>query len=213
MHVLLIKIRYDDCYQKQSRSNRSRRSLSLSTCKRPKREKKNDAKVSFDESKPIVIKSNKFVKEIETKTAPLACSACCDPVECHQIRYCEWLELKYRDDPMLQSVSKDKWRETLHAEYRLLSSYGMYKLNVDRGESKNPIDKRRTIPACVYYRLEALIEDEIRKQSIGWHNAMLEKLGCAHHQIQKDFVEIDAGKRKDIFVEWVGKSTQPKAYN
>ena len=73
-------------------------SLSVPVRKRVKKEICNDAKASC----------LRLIKGEQTNDTNLGCChECSDPVECDY--YCEWLVLKYANNPTLQNVCKMKW--------------------------------------------------------------------------------------------------------
>ena len=140
------------------------------------------------------------------------CHECSDPVECDY--YCEWLVLKYANNPTLQNVCKMKWRDVIHAEYCLLSNFGTYKKKLSCGNVVYPYNtkERHPLPKCAHDRIEDFIEDQFREQSLKWHEAMINKLGYSD-SIQKDFIKqtLDPLKRRESFSKWDGRNRKPHA--
>ena len=126
--------------------------------------------------------------EIREEKKKVYCHVCSDPVECE---YCyDWIVLKYTDNPLLQNICKSKWQDVIHAEYRLLNNYTTYKKKVECGcvSKQYNTRERRDLPSCLYDRIDEFIEDQLREQSLRWHEAMINKLSYSD-SVQKDFIK------------------------
>ena len=77
------------------------------------------------------VKDMNIRHEKSTFTDLRICQECVDPVECEY--YYEWFVLKYRNNPILQNVTRNKWRDVIHAEYRLLSNFNTFKKEAECG--------------------------------------------------------------------------------
>ena len=179
-------------------------SLSLTvTRKKARKEMMNDTNVSSGE----LIRSEKIMF-----TNLCIKHQCNDPVECEY--YYEWFVLKYANDPTLQNVCKDKWREVIHAEFRLLNNFASFKKKAECGCVSKSINTKETndLPDCLNNRVEAFIDDQFREQSLVWHERMINKLSYSEG-IQKDFIAqtLDPDKRVDIFCKWVGSNRKAQS--
>ena len=139
---------------------------------------------------------------------------CTDPVECEY--YYEWFVLKYANNPTLENVCKDKWREVIYAEYRLLNNFSTFKKKAEcRCVSKYFNTKETSnLPDCLNARIEGFIDDQLHEQSLHWHEQMINKLSYSEG-MQKDFIAqtLDPEKRVNLFCKWVGSNRKAHAIN
>ena len=156
---------------------------------------------------------NENIRHAKNKFTNLRiCHECADPIECEY--YYEWFVLKYANDPSLQNVSRNKWRDVIHAEYRLLSNFNHFKKHAECGCVSKHFNTKQgeDLPVCLYNRVEGFIDFQIREQSLKWHEHMIDKLSYSE-VIQKDFIKqtLDPKMRVDHFCKWVGTNRKPQA--
>ena len=95
---------------------------------------------------------------------------CCNDVECYQERYFMWITYKFRDDPNMLNVTKDRWRVVLHSEFYNLRNFRCWRDNKHNGISNWPhnINDRGWIPMCLFNALERFIDEQFSKQARNW---------------------------------------------
>ena len=195
----------NDRKPRKIRIARPHSSLSSSARKKVRRETTNDNNVS----------STSLIGREKINFTNLCINhECTDAVECKY--YYEWFVLKYADDPSLQNVCRDKWRDVIHVEYRLLNNYANFKKKAECGCVSKYFNtrERSNLPVCLNERIEGFIDDQFCEQSIKWHEQMINKLSYSEG-LQKDFISqtLDPDKQMDLFCKWVGRNWKTHAMN
>ena len=128
----------------------------------------------------------------------------CNDNECHDNLFHDWITYKYRDDPSMLHVSKNRWRFVLHSEYFQLANFRQYTKMRNIGESTWPhnIYDRGTIPHCLYTSLERFIKEVYSKQAKAWFRNRIDNR-LLDEQTKKEMMsktrsEIDKGFTKMI---------------
>ena len=96
---------------------------------------------------------------------------CCADYECHVDLFHDWITYKYRDDPKMRHVTKDKWREILHTEYFNHKNFREWRKWKNKGNATWPhnILDRGYIHPCIYDSLERFIDEQYSLQAREWH--------------------------------------------
>ena len=106
----------------------------------------------------------------KAKVSRTCCNKCAD-TECHKHLFFDWIIYKYKDDPCLKYVSKDRWRYVLYSEYFMLSNFRKYRYLLDTGQINWPwnIYNQEAMPTCLGDALERYINVKYYKEGKEWH--------------------------------------------
>ena len=137
----------------------------------------------------------------------LWCQKCMQYKECDSYYYMDWLRMHHRDDTELQYVCREKWREVLHDEYLLLSTFVRYKKRRDNGViSKNYsiLQEEHKVPECILTSIELFIDEELDKQCVRWLAEWKERLSYCD-AIRQNFEQNikDSGNPRMVFEKWL----------
>ena len=100
----------------------------------------------------------------------------CNDDECHYELFHDWITYKYRDNPSMLNVSKERWRFVLHSEYYDLANFCKYTKMRQVGEVSWPFNfyDKGSIPDCIHASLERFINEIYSKQANAWFRNLIE---------------------------------------